>query len=95
VDSLVELIFTESSRQKKAVLLQNGETSNLQMQHKMIQMEPNHFFRKIPKKKQYFYRKTAKKVSHSYECDTFLVGMRHLNREKMPLLSWKFTIFAT
>ena len=31
VDSLVALIFTESSRQKKAVLLQNGETSNLQM----------------------------------------------------------------
>ena len=31
------------------------------------------FFRKIPKKKQDFYRKTAKKVSHSYECDTFLV----------------------
>lgn len=30
MDSLVELIFTESSRQKKAVLLQNGETSNLQ-----------------------------------------------------------------
>lgn len=31
------------------------------------------FFRKTPKKKQKFYRKTAKKVSHSYECDTFLV----------------------
>ena len=37
VDSLVELIFTESSRQKKAVLLQHGETSTLQMQHKMTQ----------------------------------------------------------
>ena len=43
VDSLVALIFTESSRQKKAARLQNGETSNLQMQHKMIQIEYNHF----------------------------------------------------
>lgn len=33
--ALVELIFTESSRQKKTVLLQNGETSTLQIQHKM------------------------------------------------------------
>ena len=37
MDSLVALIFTESSRQKKTVLLQNGETSILQMQHKMTQ----------------------------------------------------------
>ena len=44
VDFLVALIFTESSRQKKAVLLQNGESSNLQMQHKKIQIEHNHFF---------------------------------------------------
>ncbi len=69
-DSLAARIFTESSRQKKTVLLQNGETSTLQMQHKMTQMEHNHFFRKIPKKKQNFLQKTAKKVSHSYEVDT-------------------------
>ena len=43
VDSLVALIFTESSRQKKAVLLQNGEPSSLQMQHKKIQIERIHF----------------------------------------------------
>ena len=56
-DSLAARIFTESSRQKKTVLLQNGETSTLQMQHKMTQIEHNHFFRKIPKKKQNLYRK--------------------------------------
>ena len=43
VDSLVALIFTESSRQKKAVLLQNGEPSSLQMQHKKVQIERIHF----------------------------------------------------
>ena len=73
VDSLVALIFTESSRQKKAVLLQNGEPLSLQMQHKKVQIERIHCFVKTPKKKQKFYRKTAKRVSHSYECDTFLV----------------------
>ena len=31
-------------------------------------------------------------MSHSYECDTFLVGMRHLYSEKLHLLSEKFTI---
>ena len=53
------------------------------------------FFVKTPKKKQKFYRKTAKKVSHSYECDTFLVWMRHLNSEKPHLLSCQCPIFAT
>lgn len=53
------------------------------------------FFVKTPKKKQKFYRKTAKRVSHSYECDTFLVWMRHLNSEKPHLLSCWCTIFAT
>lgn len=43
VDSLVALIFTESSRKKKAVLLQNGEPSILQMQHKKVQIERIHF----------------------------------------------------
>ena len=43
VDSLVALIFTESSRKKKAVLLQNGEPSSLQKQHKKIQIERIHF----------------------------------------------------
>ena len=61
VDSLVELIFTESSRQKKAVLLQNGETSNLHMQHKMIQMEHNHFFVKYQRKSNIFIEKQPKR----------------------------------
>ena len=43
VDSLVALIFTESSRKKKAVLLQNGEPSTLQKQHKKVQIERIHF----------------------------------------------------
>ena len=43
VDSLAARIFTESSRLKKTVLLQNGETSTLQMLHKMILMKYNHF----------------------------------------------------
>jgi len=50
VDSPVVLIFTESSRQKKAVLLQNGETSTLQKQRKMVQIEHNHFFVKYQRK---------------------------------------------
>ena len=57
VDSLVALIFTESSRQKKAVLLPNGETSNLHMQHKMIQIEPNHFFVRYQRKSKIFIEK--------------------------------------
>ena len=35
-----------------------------------------------------------KKVSTSYECDTFLVGSRHLDREMRYLFWGKFTIFA-
>ena len=77
VDSLVALIFTESSRQKKAVLLQNGETSNLQMQHKMIQMELNHFFVKYQRKSKIFIEKQPKRcriptnaTPFWYECDT-------------------------
>ena len=77
VDSLVALIFTESSRQKKAVLLQNGETSNLQMQHKMIQMEHNHFFVKYQRKSKNFIEKQPKRcriptnaTPFWYECDT-------------------------
>ena len=53
------------------------------------------FFVKTPKKKQKFYRKIAKRVSHSYECDTLLVWMRHLNSEKPHLLSCQCPIFAT
>ena len=56
-DSLAARIFTESSRQKKAVLLPNGETSNLHMQHKMIQIEPNHFFVKYQRKSKIFIEK--------------------------------------
>ena len=69
-DSLAARIFTESSRQKKTVLLQNGETSTLQMQHKMVQMEHNLLFIKYQRKSKIFLQKTAKKVSHSYEVDT-------------------------
>ena len=36
-----------------------------------------------------------KKVSTSYECDTFLVGSRHLDRGKRYLFSVEITIFAT
>ena len=61
VDSLVALIFTESSRQKKAVLLQNGETSNLQMQYKMIQIQHNHFFVKYQRKSKIFIEKQPKR----------------------------------
>ena len=61
VDSLVALIFTESSRQKKAVLLQNGETSILQMQHKMTQMEHNHHFVKYQRKSNFFIEKQPKR----------------------------------
>ena len=70
MDSLVELIFTESSRQKKAVLLQNGETSTLQMQHKMIQMEHNHFFVK--------YQRKAKFLSKNSQKGVAFLRMRHL-----------------
>ena len=61
VDSLVELIFTESSRQKKAVLLQHGETSNQQKQHKMVQIEHNHFFVKYQRKSKIFIKKQPKR----------------------------------
>ena len=61
VDSLVALIFTESSRQKKAVLLQNGETSTLQMQHKMVQIEHNLLFVKYQRKSKIFYKKQPKR----------------------------------
>ena len=60
-DSLAARIFTESSRQKKTVLLQNGETSNLQMQHKMTQIEHNHFFVKYQRKSKIFYKKQPKR----------------------------------
>ena len=60
-DSLAARIFTESSRQKKTVLLQNGETSTLQKQHKMVQIEHNHSSRKIPKKKHFFFTKITLK----------------------------------
>ena len=59
--SLVALIFTESSRQKKAVLLQNGETSTLQMQHKMTQIEHNHHFVKYQRKSEIFIEKQPKR----------------------------------
>ena len=61
VDSLVALIFTESSRQKKTVLLQNGETSTLQMQHKMTQIEHNHHFVKYQRKSNFFIEKQPKR----------------------------------
>ena len=61
VDSLVELIFTESSRQKKAVLLQNGETSTLQIQHKMTRIEHNHHFVKYQRKSKIFIEKQPKR----------------------------------
>ena len=35
-----------------------------------------------------------KKVSTSYECDTFLVGSRHLDGEMRYLFWGKFPIFA-
>ena len=77
VDSLVALIFTESSRQKKAVLLQNGETSNLQMQHKKIKIERNDFFVKYQRKSKNFIEKQPKRcriptnaTPFWYECDT-------------------------
>ena len=59
--SLVALIFTESSRQKKAVLLQNGETSTLQTQHKMTQIEHNHHFVKYQRKSKTFIEKQPKR----------------------------------
>ena len=78
VDSLVELIFTESSRQKKAVLLQHGETSNQQKQHKMVQIEHNHFFVKYQRKSNIFIEKQPKRyriptnaTPFWYECDTW------------------------
>ena len=70
-DSLAARIFTESSRQKKTVLLQNGETSTLQMQHKMVQMEHNHFFVKYQRKSKIFIEKYCKPnaiSSNSLEC---------------------------
>ena len=77
VDSLVALIFTESSRQKKAVLLQNGETSTLQIQHKMTQIEHNHHFVKYQRKSKIFIEKQPKRcriptnaTPFWYECDT-------------------------
>ena len=80
VDSLVALIFTESSRQKKAVLLQNGETSTLQMQHKMTQIEHNHHFVKYQRKSKIFIEKQPKRcriptnaTPFWYECDTCTV----------------------
>ena len=69
--SLVALIFTESSRQKKAVLLQNGETSTLQMQHKMTQIEHNLLFVKYQRKSKIFIEKYCKPnaiSSSSLEC---------------------------
>ena len=70
-DSLAARIFTESSRQKKTVLLQNGETSTLQMQHKMTQIEHNHFFVKYQRKSKIFIEKYCKPnaiSSSSLEC---------------------------
>ena len=61
VDSLAARIFTESSRQKKTVLLQNGETSTLQMQHKMTQIEHNLLFVKYQRKSKIFYKKQPKR----------------------------------
>ena len=61
VDSLAARIFTESSRQKKTVLLQNGETSNLQKQHKMTQIEHNLLFVKYQRKSKIFYKKQPKR----------------------------------
>ena len=69
-DFLVALIFTESSRQKKAVLLPNGETSNLHMQHKMIQIESNHFFVNTKEKAKFLSKNSQKGVA--------FIGMRHL-----------------
>ena len=70
-DSLAARIFTESSRLKKTVLLQNGETSTLQMQHKMTQIEHNHFFVKYQRKSKIFIEKYCKPnaiSSSSLEC---------------------------
>ena len=71
VDSLAARIFTESSRQKKTVLLQNGETSTLQMQHKMTQIEHNLLFVKYQRKSKIFIEKYCKPnaiSSSSLEC---------------------------
>ena len=70
-DSLAARIFTESSRQKKTVLLQNGETSTLQKQHKMVQMEHNLLFVKYQRKSKIFIEKYCKPnaiSSSSLEC---------------------------
>ena len=63
-DSLAARIFTESSRQKKTVLLQNGETSTLQMQHKMTQIEHNLLFVKYQKKAIFLSKNTANRMQY-------------------------------
>ena len=70
VDSLAARIFTESSRQKKTVLLQNGETSTLQMQHKMTQIQHNHFFVKYQRKSKIFIEK-QEGASQTYDTPSF------------------------
>ena len=70
-DSLAARIFTESSRQKKTVLLQNGETSTLQKQYKMTQIEHNLLFIKYQRKSKIFIEKYCKPnaiSSSSLEC---------------------------